>query len=169
MKIIKTNFKNLKILEFNDKVDKRGYFSRLFDDKFFKKKLKFSLKNLNLSYSKNKYTLRGLHYQVKPFQEDKIVFCIKGSVYDVALDLRKHSKTYNKYFSIKLKKKNTAIFIPKGFAHGFLTLEKNCEVVYFVSNYYSKKFERIINYADKKYNIKWPHKPKVISRKDYLA
>ena len=169
MKIIKTNFKNLKIIKLNCKFDKRGYFCRLLDDKFFKKKFKFDLKNINISLSKHKHTLRGLHYQKKPFQEDKIIFCLSGSIFDVALDLRKNSKTYNQYYSAKLKNNNIGIFIPKGFAHGFLTLESNCKVIYFVSNYYSKKSESIVNYSDKKYNIKWPFKPKNISKKDFLS
>ena len=169
MKITKTKFKNLKIIKINPIKDKRGFFARYYDKKIFKRKLDFDLKNINISYSKKKYTLRGMHFQKKPFEEDKIIFCTKGSIFDVAIDLRKKLKTYNQYFSIKLTSMNKGIFIPKGFAHGFLTLEKDTEVVYFVSNFYSKKHEGIINFSSKLYNIKWPHKPRVLSMKDRLS
>ena len=118
-------------------------------------------------FNKKKGTLRGLHYQINPFSETKLIKCVGGSVFDVAVDLRKDSPTFLKYFSINLNiESNYSILIPKGFAHGFQTLENNSSLVYFHSNYYNKDYERGIKFSDKLINIKWPIQNRIISKRD---
>jgi dTDP-4-dehydrorhamnose 3,5-epimerase len=168
MLIKKTKIQGLFLIQKNYFRDSRGIFYRA----FCKKELqKISNKNLsvqsNVCVNKKKGTLRGLHYQTKPFQEDKIISCIQGAIFDVVLDLRKKSKTYlqHQYFYIN-KKNYISIFVPKGCAHGYLTLESNTVVLYYVSNYYDKKQSKGIRYDDPILNIKWPIKPKIISSQD---
>jgi len=166
MNIKKTFIKDLYILTQLKKLDNRGFFSRVYCSKFLNKKFK-KVCQINKSFSKNKFTLRGLHYQAHPLEEDKIIICTKGSIYDVAVDLRKKSKTYGKWKSIILSENDNKMFlIPKGFAHGFLTLKNNTEVLYLVSQYYNKEKERGYIYNDPNFSIKWPYKPKILSNKD---
>jgi dTDP-4-dehydrorhamnose 3,5-epimerase len=149
--------------------DQRGYFSRLYCKNILKKFKLRSIAQINTSFSSEKGTLRGMHYQKSPFQEDKIVYCTSGEIYDVVLDIRKKSKTCGMWVSRKLSpKKGNALIVPRGCAHGFLTLKKNTQIVYFVTNFYNSSKEGIIKYNDKKYNIKWPISIKVISKKDNL-
>jgi dTDP-4-dehydrorhamnose 3,5-epimerase len=162
----KTKIKDLEIIHYNKFKDFRGFFSRLYCAQNFKKRFS-KIVQINFSFSKDKFTLRGLHFQNHPNSEDKVVKCIKGKIFDVAVDLRKNSNTYGKWVSVVLSEKNNKMFlIPKGFAHGFMTLENNCEIMYFVSNYYKKKKESGIRYNDSFFNIKWPANPKKISKKD---
>ena len=162
MKIVNTNFHGLKIIKGINRHDKRGYFREIFKNNFFK--------NKNFIYwcisSSKKNVLRGLHLQ-KKFQQDKLVSVIKGKIFDVAVDLRKKSKTYGKHFSIILSEKNSiSLFIPAGFAHGFCGLESDNLVFYGCSNYRSKKDEIGILWNDKTLKIKWPIKKPIISSKD---
>ena len=160
------DFKDLKKVKLESYKDKRGLFSRIYCKKELKK-INFAIKQINLSVNTKKGTLRGLHYMSKPSKEKKIVFCIKGAIFDVVIDLRKNSKTYlkKKYFYLDEKKK-FGIYIPDGFAHGFQTLKNGSEVIYLHSEYYKKKFDSGVNPLDKKINIKWPLKSKIISKKD---
>ena len=129
-----------------------------------KKKFKFQI----LSVSK-KNVLRGLHFQVRKPQ-GKLISVLKGEIFDVAVDLRKNSKTYRKYFSIKLSEKNcTSVYIPPGFAHGFLTLKKENIICYSCTEYRSPIDERSLLYKDPKIKIKWPVKKVNISIKDKKA
>ena len=162
MKVINTRFKDLKIIKEKTFYDKRGFFREILRSKLIKnKKLIF----WNVSKS-NKNILRGLHLQNKNRQA-KFVSVLKGKIYDVALDLRKKSKTYGKYFGIILSDKNsTSILIPEGFAHGFCALEKENLVLYGMSNYRSKKHEVGLLWNDNDINIKWPIKKPIISKKD---
>ena len=148
--------------------DDRGDFFRLFCEEEFKDQNIFNnLNQINLSTSARKGTVRGLHYQTSPFSEQKIVTCIKGKIWDVAVDIRKESPTYLKWISLELSAENyTSILIPEGFAHGFQTLESNSEILYFSSKPYMKEFERGINPLDKKLKINWPIKISNISFKD---
>ena len=164
MKIKKTKFKGLLILNGVKHQDKRGYLRELVVEKLIKKRFKFQI----TSFSK-KNVLRGLHFQVKKPQ-GKLISVIKGEIFDVAVDLRKNSKTYGKHFSIKLNDKNcTSVFIPPGFAHGFLTLKKENLVCYSCTEYRSPDHERSIKYNDDKLKIKWPVKKPIISVKDKNA
>ena len=164
MKIKKTKFKGLIILKGVKHQDKRGYLRELILEKLIKKKFKFQI----LSVSK-KNVLRGLHFQVRKPQ-GKLISVLKGEIFDVAVDLRKKSKTYGKHFSIKLSEKNCkSVFIPPGFAHGFLTLKKENIICYSCTEYRSSIDERSLLYNDPKLNIKWPARKLNISIKDKNA
>ena len=162
MKIFNTNFYGLKKIKGVNHYDKRGYFREIFKNNFFKnKKLIFCC----VSKSK-KNVIRGFHLQ-KKLQQDKLISVIKGKIFDVAVDLRKKSKTYGKHYSITLSEKNsTSLFIPTGFAHGFCGLENDNLVFYGCTNYRSKKNEIGILWNDKTLKIKWPIKKPIISSKD---
>ena len=164
MKIKKIKFKGLIILNGVKHQDKRGYLRELVVEKLIKKNFKFQI----TSFSK-KNVLRGLHFQVKKPQ-GKLISVIRGEIFDVAVDLRKNSKTFGKHFSIKLNEKNcTSVFIPPGFAHGFLTLKKENIVCYSCTEYRSPNDERSLKYNDDKLKIKWPVKKPIISAKDKKA
>lgn len=164
MKITKTNFKDLLIFQGKTFYDNRGYLRETFKKKILKKNLIFSI----LSKSK-KNVLRGLHLQTKNAQ-GKYISVIKGKILDVAVDLRKNSLTYKKNFKIILSDKNSkSIFVPKGFAHGFLGLEKENIILYGCTNYRSKKNERSIIWNDKDLKINWGIKKPIISKKDKNA
>ena len=162
MKIISTRFHGLKKIKGINYSDKRGYFREIFKNNFFKnKKLIFCC----VSKSK-KNVIRGFHLQ-KKLQQDKLISVIKGKIFDVAVDLRKKSKTYGKHYSITLSEKNsTSLFIPAGFAHGFCGLENDNFVFYGFTNYRSKKDEVGILWNDKTLKIKWPTTKPILSKKD---
>ena len=161
MKIIKNKFKGLLIIKKNTHKDKRGYLRELFVEKKIKKKFVFDI----MSFSK-KGVLRGMHFQTANPQ-GKYLTVLRGSIFDVVVDLRKKSKTFGKYFSIILnEKKNTSIFVPEGFAHGFCTLENNTIMLYKCTNYRNKKAENAIIWNDESLNIKWPIKKPILSKKD---
>ena len=162
--INRTKFKDLFIFKNKSFKDKRGYFKELIKEKQIKKNLPFTV----MSYSK-KNVIRGLHIQTKNSQ-GKLISVLKGKVYDVALDLRKNSKTFGKVFSCILSEKNSqSIYIPPGFAHGFCGLEKENYIIYSCTQYRDKVSEKAIKYNDKKLNIKWPTKKPVVSKKDQSA
>lgn len=164
MKITKTNFKDLFIVKNIKYNDKRGYFKELIRENNIKKKFPFIV----MSYSK-KNVVRGLHLQ-KTQSQGKFISVIKGKIFDVALDLRKNSKTFGKYFSTYLDENNSkSIYIPPGFAHGFQALNKENYIIYSCTKYRNKKSEISINPNDKILKIKWPNKTKIISDKDKKA
>ena len=164
MKIIKTQIKDLILIKTELFRDKRGYFKEVEKFKVLKKKFIFDC----FSYSK-KNTLRGLHLQTNKSQA-KIITVVHGKILDVAVDLRKKSPTYGKYFSIEISDNSDfSIFIPTGFAHGFLCLSKNCAVYYKCTNHRDKKSEKTIKWNDKSLNIKWPIKRPILSKKDALG
>ncbi len=161
MKIIKTRIKNLLVFKSEKFDDNRGYFREVLLEKNVKRKFKFNV----VSMSK-KNVIRGLHFQKKKPQA-KFISVIKGKIIDVAVDLRKNSKTYGKHFKIILSDKNcTSLYIPEGFAHGFGGLDKENIVVYSCTNYRHKKGERGIRWNDKNLKINWKIKKPIISSKD---
>jgi dTDP-4-dehydrorhamnose 3,5-epimerase len=162
MKIISTKFSGLKIIKSKCYKDNRGFFKEDFKKKFFKNK-KFIF---GCTSSSKKNVIRGLHLQTK-FSQEKYVSVVKGAILDVAVDLRKNSKTFGKHFKIILSDVNSkSIFIPAGFAHGFLGLKKENIIYYYCTNYRSSKHEIGLLWNDKDLKIKWPKiKPK-ISKKD---
>ena len=161
MKIIKTNFKDLKLYKKESFKDKRGYTRELFTNRLIKKKFPFDI----LSLSK-KNVIRGLHLQIKKPQ-GKFITVLKGKIFDVAVDCRKNSRTFGKYFSIILSEdKNNSLFIPEGFAHGYCSLTDNSLLHYKMTNYRDKKLEKGILWNDKDINIKWPINKPIISNKD---
>ena len=159
--ILKTKFDDLILIKQEKLIDTRGYFQELIIEKDLKKRFPFQV----MSFSK-KNVIRGLHIQTKNPQ-GKFITVIKGKIFDVAVDLRKKSKTYRKYFSKILSEKNSlSIYIPPGFAHGFCALDKENFVVYSCTQYRNAKSETGINYNDNDLNIKWPIKKPIISLKD---
>ena len=159
--MIKTKVNNLFLIKNKNFKDQRGYFKEIVRENKLKKKFPF----LVMSYSKQN-VVRGLHIQTKNSQ-GKFVTVIKGKIFDVAIDLRKNSKTFGKVYCCILSEKNTkSIFIPEGFAHGFQALEKENYVIYSCTKYREKNSEVTIDIYDKDLNIKWPIKKKIISKKD---
>jgi len=161
--------KGAAIFEPELKKDERGYFTRVFCMKTVKKILgiSFNIVQINRSYTKKKGSIRGLHFQNYPAQEDKIVQCLKGSIFDVAVDNRKNSKTFGKWFGTVLSEKNMRmLLIPKGFAHGFQALENDSLIEYFVSEYYHPEYEFGIRWNDPYLKINWPLNVTEISDKD---
>ena len=162
--ITQTKFKDLFIIKNKSFNDKRGYFKELVRENRINKKFPF----LVMSYSR-KNIIRGLHIQTKDSQ-GKFVTVIKGRIFDVAVDLRKNSKTFGKYYTCILSEKNSkSIFIPPGFAHGFQALEKENYIIYSCTKYRNKKSETAINFNDKNLKINWPIKKPIISKKDKNA
>jgi dTDP-4-dehydrorhamnose 3,5-epimerase len=156
------------LIDIEELKDERGFFARLFcTTDFAALGLETEFIQANNSLSVRKGTLRGLHYQLSPMQETKLVRCIQGSCYDVILDLRKESKTFGHSFGAILSAENRRMmYVPKGFAHGFLTLTDNTELIYFVSQHYSPPLERGIRWNDPSFSIKWPEEPVVVSERD---
>jgi dTDP-4-dehydrorhamnose 3,5-epimerase len=148
--------------------DDRGFFARLFcQDEFVKMGLNDKWVQINNSYNEKKGTMRGLHFQRSPNAEIKLVRCLKGAIWDVIVDLRYESKTYGKWFGAELNEQNrTMMYVPRGFAHGFITLVDKTEIIYFVSNPYVKELEEGLLWNDDFINIKWPIYPSIISNKD---
>ncbi len=164
----KTKIKGLYIIEPELKTDERGYFIKVFCKKELAKEgLTFDIVQANQSLAKKRGTIRGVHFQRKPKAEAKIVQCLRGAIYDVAVDLRKGSSTYGQWVGEELTEDNKKIFlIPRGFAHGFQTLSNNSEVLYFASEFYSPKYESGIRFNDPFFNITWPIKNPIVSEKD---
>lgn len=156
MKFIETKIKDLIIIEPVVFGDDRGYFF----ESYIQKKFKGNLGNISFvqdNESKSfKGVLRGLHFQKPPFEQAKLVRCIKGKVLDVAVDIRKESKTFGKYLTVELSEENKRqLFIPRGFAHGFLALSDYAIVTYKVDNVYAPKYDAGIKWNDKELNIDW--------------
>ena len=163
MKIYKNKFKDMLIFKSKKFKDKRGYFRELSLEKYIKKKLIFTV----VSKSK-KNVLRGMHMQKK--MQGKYISVIKGKILDVVIDCRKKSKTFGRHFKIILSDKNaTSLYIPPGFAHGFLSMEKDNIVVYSCTNYRDANSEISISWNDKNLDIKWPVKNPLISKKDSMS
>lgn len=148
--------------------DHRGYFTRVFcKHELGKAGISYDIVQINRSLTAKKGTIRGLHYQLPTHAEDKIIQCIKGEIFDVAVDLRKHSKTYGQWVSEVLSETNhKMMLVPKGCAHGFQTLKANSVVEYFVSAYYAPEYERGIRWNDPFFHIQWPLKKVTTSEKD---
>jgi len=153
--------------------DARGFFSETYSaDRFAKAKIPMSWVQDNHSFSAPKFVLRGLHYQAPPFAQDKLIRVIKGSIFDVAVDIRRGSPTFGRWCSLVVSaSKWNQIFVPKGFAHGFLTLEPDTEVIYKVSAPYAPDCDRVICFSDPDIGIDWPLEgaEPVLSAKDRAA
>jgi dTDP-4-dehydrorhamnose 3,5-epimerase len=151
--------------------DARGFFARVFCEReFAEHALSTRFVQVNNSTSAERGTLRGMHYQLAPKAETKLVRCIRGALLDVILDLRPASPTFGKSFAAELTAENRRMmYVPKGFAHGFLTLAPDTEAFYFVDELYAPEHERIVRYDDPRFGIQWPEAPKVVSDKDRNA
>jgi dTDP-4-dehydrorhamnose 3,5-epimerase len=155
-------------IEFEKRSDERGFFGRAFCEKEFSVVgLSSKFVQINNALSLQKGTLRGMHYQLPESAETKIVRCIRGSLYDVIIDLRPHSPTFCDYFAEVLSEENRLMmYVPKGFAHGLITLEDNTEVFYLSDEFYSPSNERGLRFDDPRFQINWPLQPSVVSEKD---
>lgn len=168
MKFLETPLKGSFIIEPEPRRDERGMFARVFCKKEFEyAKLNKEIVQVNHSLTKEKGTVRGMHYQKPPNAEIKMVRCIKGSVFDIIIDLRKNSPTFLNWFGEVLSSDNMKImYVPEGFAHGMQALETNSEILYFVTEFYAPKQEGGVNCKDPKIGIKWPLEPRNLSEKD---
>ena len=148
--------------------DERGFFARAYcAEEFAARGLSTPLRQCSLSYNAKKGTLRGMHFQTAPHAETKLVRCSNGAIYDVVLDLRRDSKTYCRWIGVALTAdKRNALYIPKGCAHGFLTMEDDSEIFYQMSNFYHADSARGVRWNDPAFGIIWPGKVETISTRD---
>ena len=163
-----TNVDGAYVLKLREHADERGSFARVFCQRtFFERGLEPEMVQANVSLNYKAGTLRGMHYQVAPSEEAKLVRCTQGSIVDVIIDLRIGSPTYMEHLAVELSAANRhALYVPPMCAHGFLTLEDNTEVSYLVSAFYDPGSERGVRYDDKAFRIAWPRPVAVISPKD---
>ena len=155
-------------IELEERGDDRGFFARLFCEKEFQAAgLPTPIAQINNAFSVTAGTLRGMHYQLPPSSEIKVVRCIRGAVFDVIIDLRPDSPTFTKWFGAELTAENRLMmFVPRGFAHGILTLTDDAETLYLVSAFYDPKQERGVRFDDSRIGVAWPRTPIEISQKD---
>jgi dTDP-4-dehydrorhamnose 3,5-epimerase len=166
-----TPLKGAFTIDLEKRGDARGFFARVFCEREFREHgLVTHFVQVNNSTSADRGTLRGMHYQLAPKAETKLVRCIRGALLDVILDLREGSPTFGKSFGAELSADNRRMmYVPKGFAHGFLTLTDDTEAFYFVDEFYAPEHERIVRYNDPKFGIEWPQAAQVLSDKDRNA
>jgi len=148
--------------------DERGFFARTWcRNEFADKGLNPNLVQCNISYNKVRGTLRGMHYQKAPYAEAKLVRCTQGGIYDVIIDLRSDSKTFTQWFGVELTAENRkALYVPEGFAHGFITLKDDTEVLYQMSEFFHAECAAGARWNDPVFSIQWPVEVKVISERD---
>ena len=168
MKFRETKLKGAYVIELERLADERGYFARAWCQReFLDHGLDAAVVQCNVSQNPKKGTLRGMHYQDPPYAETKIVRCTRGAVYDVIVDLRPDSDTFLQWIAEELSADNGKVmYIPKGFAHGFQSLEENSMVFYQVSEFYARDYCRGLRWNDPQLKISWPHDVAVISAQD---
>ena len=156
------------VITLEKREDERGYFARAFcQDEFRDHGLNPQLAQCNISYNKFSGTLRGMHFQAAPHQEAKLIHCMRGSIYDVILDLREGSPGYGLHAGVVLTAaEHNMIYVPEGFAHGFITLEEDTEVFYQMSEFYAPLAARGFRWNDPAFALEWPRPPAVISDRD---
>jgi dTDP-4-dehydrorhamnose 3,5-epimerase len=158
MNLVSTRLRGLHIVELELVGDERGFFARTFcSNEFAMMGLKTTFVQCNISFNLKRGTLRGMHFQTVPHEEAKLVRCTRGAIYDVVIDIRPESTTFKQWFGITLSADQPKLlYIPEGFAHGFLTLDDNTEVSYQMSEYYYPEYARGIRYNDPTIGIVWP-------------
>lgn len=168
MHFIPTSLSDAYIIEPDKFADQRGFFARSWcQQEFSDRGLNPNLVQCNISFNHQKGTLRGMHLQIPPFAEAKLVRCTKGAIYDVIVDVRPDSETFRQWIGVELTAENRqALYVPEGFAHGFQTLADNAEVFYQMSEFYAPECARGFRWNDPNFNISWPEKISVISQKD---
>ncbi len=168
MKFFPTPLRGAYVIEPEPRQDERGFFSRIFcRDELGANGIDTPITQINDSYSALSHTLRGMHYQIAPHAEVKIVRCIQGRLFDAIVDLRSSSPTFKQWFGVELSAENRRLlYVPKGFAHGFMTLEPNTEMLYFVSDAYAPSAEKGLRWNDPEIAVHWPYEPKLISDRD---
>ncbi len=168
MKIEATAIPGVLLLTALDLRDERGSFARLFcAEELERAGVQFAVRQVNISRNRRRATLRGLHYQAEPKPEPKIIRCLKGAVWDVALDLRRDSPSFRHWIGHDLDAQNQrALYIPPGCAHGFITLEDDCELLYLMGAFYDAALQRGVRWNDPAFAIDWPLAPAVIAARD---
>lgn len=167
MELISTHIHGLYVIETNRVSDDRGYFYRAWDKNLIIEDRQIDFVHYNVSHNNNKGTIRGMHLQLYPNAEIKLVRCIRGSICDVAIDLRKDSETFLQHFSIELNDTNgKALLIPEGCAHGFQTLKDDSTLLYMHSKTYNSSSEYSVSWCEPRVNISWPLELSMISDKD---
>jgi dTDP-4-dehydrorhamnose 3,5-epimerase len=168
MIFIETQLKGAFIIKPERLEDERGFFARTWCQREFEAHgLNSRLVQCNISFNKKAGTLRGMHYQAAPYEEAKLVRCTQGAIYDAIIDLRPESPTFKQYTAIVLTAQNRKmLYVPEGFAHGFLTLEDHTEVFYQMSEFYAPEYARGIRWNDPAFNIQWPADVQIISDRD---
>jgi dTDP-4-dehydrorhamnose 3,5-epimerase len=168
MKFSETKLPGVFVIDIEPVMDERGMFARLWcKDEFRQRGLVTELSQCSFSFNRSRGTLRGMHYQAAPNAETKIVRCTRGSIFDVAVDLRRESPTYRQWFSAMLSAENhRLLYIPEGLAHGLITLEPDTEIFYQISVPYAAESACGIRWNDPGFNIDWPMEPLIISNKD---
>ncbi len=163
-----TKLKGAFIIKLNRLNDERGFFARTFcQNEFEDHGLNPKIVQCNTSFNQRKGTLRGLHYQIAPYEEAKLVRCTKGAIYDVIIDLRSSSPTFKQWLAMDLTAENRSmLYIPEGFAHGFQTLEDDTEVLYQMSEFYHPECARGVKWNDRAFRIAWPINNPTISARD---
>lgn len=164
----KTKIEGLYIIETEPKTDERGYLSRIFaKEELVKMGLNFDILHVNLSWTKKKGTIRGLHFQKEPKPEDKIIACLKGAIYDVAIDLRRDSPTFGQWSAAELTEENNKLFyVSRGLAHGFQALIDDTKIIVLASECYYPELAAGVRWNDSVLNISWPIKNPIVSEKD---
>src|SRR4030066_2028723 len=164
----RTKLRDTYLIEIEKRSDQRGFFARMWCRKEFEKHgLVSHVVQTNISYNSKKGTIRGLHFQIDPYQETKLVRCTRGAIYDVIIDLRPDSPTYGEGTGVELSADNyMMLYVPENFAHGFQTLADNTEVIYQVTEFYTPGSERGLRYDDPAFGIVWPLPASIISDKD---
>lgn len=170
MRFIETPLAGAYLIELEKRGDDRGFFARVFCTREFEEAgLAHNFVQVNNSLSAEAGTLRGMHYQLGDHAETKLVRCIRGALYDAIIDLREDSPTFGKHFGVELTADNrTMLYVPRGFAHGFQTLEESTEALYLVDNFYAPDAERGIRWNDPTFSIDWPMEPSSLSEKDRI-
>ncbi|MGI2024335.1 dTDP-4-dehydrorhamnose 3,5-epimerase [Shewanella glacialipiscicola] len=171
MLIIDTNIPAVKIIEPKVFGDERGFFFESFNQQQFEAAVGYPVNFVQDNHSKStKGVLRGLHYQLAPHAQAKLVRCVVGEVFDVAVDIRKSSPTFGRWVGVHLSAENKRqLWIPEGFAHGFVTLSETADFLYKTTNYYHKQSEAALVWNDADLNIQWPIQDVLLSEKDVLA
>lgn len=168
MIFVNTKLPGAYLIEIERLADHRGFFGRSWCQKEFENHgLTSEVVQANISFNKKMGTLRGMHYQVAPYEEAKLVRCTRGAIYDVMIDLRPGSETFRQWIGVELAANEyRMLYIPEGCAHGFQTLEDNSEVIYQVTQFYTPGAERGVRYDDPAFGIKWPVPVIIVSDKD---
>lgn len=163
-----TELNDAYVIDLNKFEDERGFFARAFCvNEFEEVGIDFPVVQANVSYNRYKHTLRGMHYQQQPYGEAKLIRCTRGAIFDAIIDVRPDSSTYMGWTGVELTGDNyRMLYVPEGFAHGFMTLADDTEVTYQVSEFYTPSAEKGIRWNDSTFDIDWPAEPEIISEKD---
>ncbi|WP_329604960.1 dTDP-4-dehydrorhamnose 3,5-epimerase [Spartinivicinus ruber] len=169
--MVTTKIPEVKIIEPTVFEDGRGFFFESFNHKKFEEEVGYNVRFVQDNFSKsNKDVLRGLHYQIQPKAQGKLIYVAHGEIFDVAVDIRKNSKTHGHWVGTVLSSVNKRqLWIPEGFAHGFLTMSDEAKVIYKVTEYYHPKYERSVSWDDSSLKINWPIQNPILSNRDLMA